>query len=145
VKKDDAKIEELAAQYGVVLDDDVPPVREFFVAPLLSDASADGRLSYKLCQGYSNCPLLRNGRLWLCAPAAFSDLLCEHYGIDGEEFELTARDSFTIWRDATPAAGWEALNFLLHASPWCAHCDYVNFHFFPWESKPHAELSDWLE
>ena len=46
-------------------------------------------MSFYGCQGFNNCPIVRDGRLYPCAYAAFADVFREHASLRGQAREFT--------------------------------------------------------
>ena len=136
------RIAELAGEHGVVYE--WTPFREqFFRAPLNAGRTHDPYRSLASCQGFSNCPIVRDGALYHCAPIAYSDILRSRFSLDA--FEVTDQDYFMLPKSsATLAQSWRALQFLLAPPPWCGHCDFDNFEYFDWGTSK-RELSEWIK
>jgi len=141
IKLEKEKIAELANRYGVTYEW-TPFRKQFFRAPLDADCSNDPYQSLVSCQGYSNCPIVREGKLYHCAPIAYSDILRSHFDLDA--FKTTDRDYFSLPDvPATWAQSWQALDFLLSPPPWCGHCDFDRFEYFDWDTSK-RQLDEWV-
>ena len=136
------RIAELSAENQVTLEWTEFNDR-FFMAPMDARGGADPEFSYEQCQGYSQCPLLRDGKIYLCAPAGMSPILREHFGL--QDFELQPKDGFDLLQPPTLARSWQALRFLSHPTPFCRFCDYTHFHRFAWGHPTTGQLSEWTQ
>ncbi len=131
------EINELGRKHGAVVEWTVFR-EEFFRLPVDLDLRHDPVESFWHCQGYNNCPIVRNGRLYPCAYVAFSDVLEERFGLQG------LRDEGQSSSDIMSASdGWKIMDFLLRPVPWCAHCDSGRLSFVPW-GRSSRSLEEWV-
>lgn len=130
------RIDALGAEHGVTVE--WTGYRDmFFKIPIDTGGRQDAADSFKRCSGVCNCPMVRHGRIYPCAYAAYADVLSNRFGLEG--LELGAADSRSV-HDADPR---ELVDFLLKPIPWCRHCDFDSFAMFPW-GPSRGELSEWV-
>ena len=115
---------------------------DFFRAPLEAEGINDTYYSFARCQGFSNCPIIRAGKIYPCAPIAYADIFENYFGLSG--FERSEQDSFELQPEPTLKRSWEMMDFLLHAVPWCSHCNFDKFTYFKWGTSK-KEAGEWLE
>lgn len=132
------EIDRLGREHGVTLEWTIPRT-EFFKIPIDPAGGHDLAESFAACQGFNNCPIIRDGRLYPCAYAAFADVFAERFGIEG--VEATSRDSIDIHGAKD---GEEVMRFLLRPIPWCGHCDMSSRQFYEW-GRSKRELSEWTK
>jgi len=124
------------AERGVKVEWTVPR-EEFFKIPIDPAGGHDPVASFAGCQGYNNCPIVRDGRLYPCAYAAFSDVFREKFDVDS--LEATEADSIPIRNVSDPEA---VMEFLRNPIPWCANCDMANREFYTW-GRSARDISEW--
>lgn len=132
------EIEQLGREHGVTVEWTVQR-EEFFKIPIDTAGGHDRGRSFRGCEGFNNCPIVRDGRLYPCAFIAYADALRDYFGID--ELEPVDTDSIGIRDEADPE---KVMRFLRNPVPWCANCDMENRAFYPWgrsERKP----EEWLK
>lgn len=131
------EIERLGREYGVTVEWTTPR-EEFFKIPIDPAGGHDAAESFGGCQGFNNCPIIRDGRLYPCAYAAFADVFRERFGItDG--LETTDADSIDIRDNPDPE---RVMRFLSNPIPWCRNCDMGSREFYTW-GRSKRELSEW--
>jgi MoaA/NifB/PqqE/SkfB family radical SAM enzyme len=113
------------------------PREEFFKIPIDPAGGHDPADSFRACQGFNNCPIIKDGRIYPCAYTAFADVFREEFGLDG--LELTDRDSISIGADSDDEA---IMEFLSKPVPWCAHCNMESREFYTW-GRSKRELEEW--
>ena len=59
------------------------PREEFFKLPIDLAGEQDPADSFRQCRGVMNCPVLRDGRIYPCAYAAFIDIFERKFDVDG--------------------------------------------------------------
>lgn len=111
---------------------------KFFKLPIDVEGRQDAADSFKRCSGVCNCPMVRDGRIYPCAYAAYADVLSTRFGLEG--IEADDADSRSVHDDSDPR---ELMDFLLGPIPWCRHCDFDSFSMFPWD-RSRRELSEWV-
>lgn len=111
---------------------------EFFKLPIDPAGTQDPANSHMRCEGICNCPMLRDGRMYPCAYAAYGHKLGEHFGIAG--LEATPEDSICV----AEHSGQEIMDFLSRPVPWCSHCDFDSFHMYEW-GRSARRLDEWVE
>ena len=111
---------------------------EFFKIPIDPAGGHDPATSFGLCRGYNNCPIVRDGKLYPCAYAAFADVFRERFGIE-EGLEVTPTDYFDIRAPHDPD---DAMEFLLRPIPWCANCDMEHMEFYEW-GRSKKTIDEW--
>lgn len=117
-------------------------IAEFRKIPLNSDGTENARKSYFNCP-YTDCPTLREGKLFRCPACAFSDVLNQKLAEEGSQnppFQLTALDFI----DLSTATRAEAFDFLSKAIPFCSYCKFNKAENIPWALSDHL-LSEWIE
>lgn len=132
------KIDELGREYDFEIEW-VESRNEFFKLPIDLSGSQDPEHSFKSCGPYNNCVLLREGRLYPCAYAAYSKIFMEHFGFEG--LEAGSKDSISIYDEEDP---YKIMDFLMKPVPWCRFCNVDAVSTFEW-SHDKAEADDWLE
>ena len=132
------RINELGAEHDVRIEW-MKPAEEFFKIPLDPSASCDPAASFDRCRGLSNCPIIRDGRLYPCAHSAYAHILSSKFGLDN--IDAGEQDSISIWGDVT---GDEAIDFLMKPIPWCAHCDFDSFETYQW-SRGTGSVDEWVK
>lgn len=130
------KINALGAKHGVTVEW-TEARTEFFKIPIDLERDHDAAASFRACQGYNNCPILRDGRLYPCAYIAFADVFRERFGI--EDLEPSTADSVSVCEDVDPE---KVMRFLSHPAPWCAHCDMDSREFYTW-GRSSRTIDEW--
>lgn len=130
------EIEALVALHGVELEW-TDPRAEFFKLPIDLTGSQDATHSFRGCGGINNCPILRDGRLYPCAYAAYSDLLMKRF--DAAGLEPADADSISIDGSHPP---WEVFDFLCRPVPWCRFCDIDHVSTYSW-ARSDRSLGEW--
>ena len=131
-------INELGQTHGVTVEW-TDPRGEFFKIPIDPQRGQDAADSFTRCTGINNCPMVRDGRLYPCAFAAYSHILAERF--DLPQVVATEADSVPI--DGS-MSGAEIMDFLLKPVPWCGHCDFDSFHMFEW-GRSSRTLDEWVD
>lgn len=126
------------AAFGVTVEWTVPR-EEFFKIPIDPAGGHDAARSFAGCQGYNNCPIVRDGRLYPCAFIAFADVFRERFAIEG--LVPTDADSVDIRTATDPEA---VMSFLRHPVPWCANCDMDARTFYTW-GRSSRDISEWTD
>ena len=132
------EINTLGREHGVKIEWTVAR-KEFFKIPIDPEGGHDATVSFYGCQGFNNCPIIRDGRLYPCAYAAFADVFRERFGIEG--LKVSPADSISIRGDADPE---KVIDFLRHPIPWCANCDMNSREFFEW-GRSKREITEWTK
>ena len=91
---------------------------------------SDAAASFRDCQGYNNCPIIKDGRIYPCAYVAFADVFSERFDVSG--LEVGDRDSISIDSAQDSDA---IMSFLSNPVPWCRHCDMASREFYSWEPE----------
>lgn len=112
---------------------------EFFKIPIDLAGGNDPAASFDACQGYNNCPIVRDGRLYPCAYVAYADVFSEYFGLEG--LHPTEKDSVDVRDAEDPDA---LMEFLSSPVPWCAHCNASARTFFAW-GRSRRDMSEWVE
>ena len=112
--------------------------KEFFKLPIDLSGGQDAANSFKRCEGLCNCAMVRHGRIYPCAYAAYADVLAEKFGLSG--LEAGAADSMALHNGSD---GQEIMDFLMKPIPWCRHCDYDSFTMYPW-GRSQRQLDEWI-
>jgi MoaA/NifB/PqqE/SkfB family radical SAM enzyme len=130
------EIDAITKKFGVHLEW-TDPRGEFFKLPIDLTGSQDPKNSFEGCGGVNNCPILRDGRLYPCAYAAYSDILQDRFGIEG--LEPGEEDSIAIDGTHTP---YEIFDFLCKPVPWCRFCDVDQVSTYEW-ARSERKLDEW--
>lgn len=138
IRIDHDEIDELGRSHGVTVEW-VKPIEEFFKIPIDVSAGSNPKRSFDMCRGLANCAIVRDGRLYPCAHIAFADIPIKRFGVEG--IVPGEGDSLAIFDDVT---GEQALDFLTHAVPWCAHCDFGSFKMSEW-GRSKGEADEWFK
>lgn len=131
------EIDALAEKYGVALTW-TEARTEFFRIPIDLEGGQDKVDSYRRCDGVGNCPIVRNGRLYPCAYAAYADVLAAKF--DLKNLEVTDEDYLDI---TNPPSGSAAMRFMRRPIPWCEHCDFDKFDVYEW-GRSERRLDEWV-
>lgn len=130
------EIDRLGRKYDVTVEW-TEPREEFFKIPIDPAGGHDAAASFRACQGYNNCPIIKDGRVYPCAYIAFADVFRDRFGLEG--LEVSPRDSISIGADTS---GDEVMDFLTNPVPWCRHCDMASRSFYSW-GRSNRDLSEW--
>ena len=131
-----AQIEDLASSHGVKLEW-TDPRAEFFKLPLDLEGKQDPADSFERCRGANNCVVLRDGRLYPCAYAAYVDLFEKRFGVEGLEPSI---DDWVPVDD--PRGAWGIMDFLLKPVPWCRFCDFGAMETYSW-ARSTRSIDEW--
>jgi MoaA/NifB/PqqE/SkfB family radical SAM enzyme len=131
------EIESLGASHGVTVEW-MKPTSEFFKIPVDLQGSCDPVRSHDACRGLTNCAIVRDGRLFPCARAAYSDHLAGRFQLEG--IDATDADSVSL---ADAKNGDEVIDFLMKPVPWCAHCDFDALETYEW-GRTERDVGEWL-
>lgn len=132
------EIDRLGREHGVKVEW-TEAREEFFKIPIDTTGSQDAAASFRACQGYNNCPIVKDGRIYPCAYIAFADVFSEKFDLEG--LEVSARDSVSVGPDSTPE---EIMSFLTSPVPWCRHCDMASREFYSW-GRSKRSLDEWTK
>ena len=132
------EIDRLGREHGVTVEWTIPR-EEFFKIPIDLAAKHDPDVSFKRCQGFNNCPIVRDGHLYPCAYIAYADVFRDYFDLG--DLEVSEADSLPIREDLDPE---RVMEFLTHSVPWCAHCDMSTREFYAWGHSK-CELSEWTK
>ncbi len=113
------------------------PREQFFKIPIDESGGHDAAASFAGCQGFNNCPIIRDGRLYPCAYVAYADVFRERFGVEG--LKPTEADSISI-RDAPDPE--KVMEFLKNPIPWCANCDMDAREFYAW-GRSRRTIDEW--
>ena len=113
------------------------PRTQFFKVPIDPAGGHDAAWSFKECQGYNNCPIVRDGKLYPCAYIAYADVFRDAFGING--LTVYPTDSISIRDETDPE---KVMEFLRNPVHWCSNCDMGNREFFQWGLSK-GEISEW--
>jgi len=130
------EINKLGREHGVEVEWTIPR-EEFFKIPIDPAGGHDAQSSFNRCQGFNNCPIIRNGRIYPCAYTAFADVFRERFDVD--TLTLSDADSISIRGDVD---GERVIEFLRRPVPWCANCDMDNREFYTW-GRSGRDVSEW--
>jgi MoaA/NifB/PqqE/SkfB family radical SAM enzyme len=111
--------------------------KEFFKIPIDPAGGHDAASSFKRCQGYNNCPIIRDGRLYPCAYTAFADVFREMFGVGG--LQVYPTDSIGIRDEPDPE---QVIEFLRNPVHWCSNCDMDRREFYEW-GRSKRDISEW--
>jgi len=132
------EINRLGSEHGVTVEW-TPERQQFFKIPIDPAGGHDARDSFRHCQGFNNCPIVRNGRLYPCAYVAFAEVLKGRFGLPG--LEVTEADYVDIHKEKDPE---KIAEFLLHAVPWCGNCDMRSREFYEW-GRSKRTVDEWTK
>jgi len=130
------EIDRLGREHGVSVEW-TEPRKEFFKIPIDPEGGHDVVSSFRRCQGFNNCPIIRDGRLYPCAYAAFADVFRERFEIEG--LRPTEADSVSIRDAADPE---KVMQFLHNPIPWCGYCDMDSREFYEW-GRSERKVEEW--
>jgi MoaA/NifB/PqqE/SkfB family radical SAM enzyme len=130
------EIDRLGREHGVEVEWTVPR-EEFFKIPIDPKGGHDPKASFDGCQGFNNCPIIKDGRIYPCAYTAFADVFRERFDIDG--LCLSDGDSISIRGDLD---GEQVMGFLRRPVPWCGNCDMGNRTFCAW-GRSTRSIDEW--
>lgn len=130
------EINRMGRNHGATVEWTVPR-EQFFKIPIDPAGGHDAASSFKRCQGYNNCPIIRDGRLYPCAYVAFADVFEQRFGIDTLDPE--PGDSISIRDNPDPE---KVVDFLRNPVHWCSHCDMGSRGFYPW-GRSTRDISEW--
>jgi MoaA/NifB/PqqE/SkfB family radical SAM enzyme len=130
------EIDRLGRAHGAKVEWTIPR-EEFFKIPIDPAGGHDAAASFRACQGFNNCPIIRDGRLYPCAYVAFADVFRDRFAIDG--LRVTEADSISIRGEPDPE---QVVEFLRNPVPWCAYCDMESRSFFKW-GRSSREIGEW--
>jgi len=130
------EIDRLAREHGATVEWTVPR-EEFFKIPIDRAGGHDMAASFRRWQGFNNCPIVRDGRLYPCAYVAYADVFRSTFGISG--LQVSERDSISIRDEPDPDT---VMEFLMDPVPWCSNCDMDSRVFYTW-GRSKRELSEW--
>ncbi len=111
---------------------------DFFKLPIDLEGGHDAADSFKRCNGYNNCPILKDGRIYPCAYTAYADIFQKKFGLTG--LDPSDADSISIYEESDP---YKIAEFLARPVPWCEHCDAKSLEFFDW-SRGKGTLDEWI-
>jgi MoaA/NifB/PqqE/SkfB family radical SAM enzyme len=132
------EIDALGKQHGVTVEW-TEAREEFFKIPIDPEGGHDAAASFRACQGYNNCPIIKDGRIYPCAYIAFADVFSDRF--DLSDLDISDRDSCAIDESAD---GDEIMEFLSNPVPWCAHCDMKSREFYTWD-RSKRDISEWTK
>jgi len=125
-------------KYGVEVEWTIER-EEFFKIPIDPDGGHDALSSFERCQGFNNCPIIHDGRLYPCAYTAFGAVFGGYFGLEG--LEPGAQDSISIRGDVDPEV---VMDFLRNPVPWCGHCDMDSREFYKW-GRSERKIEEWTK
>jgi hypothetical protein len=129
-------IDRLGHEHGAIVRW-TEPRKEFFKIPIDTAGVHDPAASFSGCQGFNNCPIIRDGHLFPCAYAAFADVFRERFSLQG--LQITQADSISIRDDPDPE---QVMEFLKSPIPWCSNCDMESREFNEW-GRSRREVGEW--
>jgi hypothetical protein len=132
------EINRLGKEHGVEVEWTIPR-EKFFKIPIDPRGGHDPQSSFNRCQGFNNCPIIRDGRIYPCAYTAFADVFCERFDI--EQLQASDADSISI-RDG--AEGEAVIEFLRRPVPWCGNCDMDSREFYTW-GRSNRTVDEWTK
>jgi MoaA/NifB/PqqE/SkfB family radical SAM enzyme len=130
------EIDRLGREHGATVEWTIPR-KDFFKIPIDAAGGHDAAASFRGCQGFNNCPIIRDGRLYPCAYVAFADVFRERFAI--ERLAVTDEDRISIRDEPDPEA---VMEFLRRPVPWCANCDMESRSFYAW-GRSKREIGEW--
>ena len=130
------EINQLGAAHGAKIEWTVPR-EEFYKIPIDLEGGHEASRSFHNCQGFNNCPIVRDGRLYPCAYIAYADAFQGYFDIEG--LNPSEDDSISILDATSPDA---VMEFLLHEVPWCSRCDMDSREFRTW-GRSTRNIEEW--
>jgi len=130
------EINRLGVEHGVKVEW-TEQREEFFKIPIDAAGGHDAAESFRACQGFNNCPIIKDGRIYPCAYIAFADVFRDKFDLDG--LEVSDRDSISIGPETSDEA---IMTFLTNPVPWCEHCDMHSREFYSW-GRSKRSLDEW--
>jgi sulfatase maturation enzyme AslB (radical SAM superfamily) len=119
IKLDIEGIKEKAAEHGVTMSffwgDDVPE-KTFWKKPLDISGKQNAVESFNHCQDANRCIQLRDGRIYGCSTAAYSEFFNQFFNTN---LALKESDSIDIHKTDNPN---DILNFMCAPKPFCRYC-----------------------
>jgi hypothetical protein len=119
IKLDIEGIKEKAAEHGVNISffwgDDVPE-KTFWKKPLDISGGKNAAESFRHCQDANRCIQLRDGKMYGCSIAAYSDFFNNYFNTN---LVLNAGDFIDIHKTDNPN---DILNFMCAPKPFCRYC-----------------------
>jgi len=128
-------IDSLARTHGVNVEW-TDPREEFFKLPIDLEGTQEPADSFRKCRGVMNCPVLRDGRIYPCAYAAFIDIFEERFGVEG--IAAGAEDSISLAEEP-----YAIMDFLMRPIPWCCHCDFDHKENYEW-GHSECTIDEWI-
>ncbi|MEI7814398.1 MAG: radical SAM protein [Coriobacteriia bacterium] len=132
------EINRLGEKYGVRIEW-TEKREQFFKIPIDPEGGHDAASSFKRCQGFNNCPIIRGGRLYPCAYVAFADVFREQFDIDS--LAPGQGDSISIRDNPDPE---DVIEFLRNPVGWCSYCDMDMREFYAW-GRSKRDISEWTK
>jgi MoaA/NifB/PqqE/SkfB family radical SAM enzyme len=132
------KIDRLGHEHGVTVEWTTPR-KEFFKIPIDPEGGHDAEESFGRCQGFNNCPIVREGKLYPCAYVAYAEVFKAQFGLPG--LEVTQADYVDIHQETDSE---RIMDFLRNAVPWCGNCDMCAREFYTWGRSERA-LGEWTK
>jgi organic radical activating enzyme len=119
IKLDIESIKEKAAEHGVIIEfflgDDVPE-KNLWKKPLDISGKQNAVESFNHCQDANRCIQLRDGRIYGCSIAAYSEFFNQFFNTN---LALNAGDFIDIHETNNPD---DILNFMCAPKPFCRYC-----------------------
>ena len=103
-----------------------------FMARLLPKGGEGPLKSFRWCREHMYCPILKEGRIYLCAQTCYAEYYNRVAGV-----KMFADRGIEL----ASASGREILEYLMHPSLACTHCA-ASARIFPW--KPCSGPEDWV-
>lgn len=116
-----------AREHGVELEF-VGPREQFWTFPIRPEGDRDPAHSFETCHSLMNCPMVADGRLYLCGRTGVVKVFREASGLD---LPVTEADYVDIYAEDDPFVIQERLQRPLG---WCRYCDVDARAFTDWES-----------
>jgi len=129
------KIDAIVREKGVNVEW-TDPRDEFFKLPIDLEGAQDPVASFRKCRGVMNCPVLRDGRIYPCAYAAFIDIFERKFEVEG--IGAGERDSISITEEP-----YAIMDFLQESIPWCCHCDFDHKETYEW-GHSQCTMDEWV-
>jgi hypothetical protein len=102
------------------------------------DLEGNQNNSAKICPMINHCIQLRNGKLFTCVKAAYTNIFNDYFN---QSLEITEKDYIDIFKVKNKS---EIFNFLCKPIPFCKYCNIENIIInIPWQISK-KEITEWI-
>jgi hypothetical protein len=127
VKIDRGAIRTLAEKHQVELEF-VGPRGQFWNFPIRPEGDCNPAHSFEECRALLNCPMVADGKLYLCGRVGVTNVFQKATGLD---LPVSENDFVDIYSDID---AFEIQERLTRPLDWCRFCDVDSKQVFDWES-----------